>query len=335
MKIVVTGALGVVGRGVGNAIRLSPKYRAAEVVGFDTMEMRLGTLSGVYDRVFKVPRCDAPEYAGELQQLLSSESPDAVIATPEIEFIKHCELGIPNELLAPLEFTNVAISKRRLMKTLEGTDFIPRTADVSVASKATIKTFMGETQGGAWLRAADANTTGGAAAKHCKTSEEVIDWIALNSTFSEFQLSEYLPGRNLACSMVYSKGRLVSAINALRLHYLLGHLVPSGVTGFCDYGKIFRDEDLVSRCVAAVERIPGHEKLSGAITVDLKEDACGLPKITEINLRYIGLVHVFALAGYNIVQDHIDCILGEPPTSVWSGPAREFHRGVDISPEVY
>jgi len=335
MKIIVTGALGVVGRGVGNAIRLSPKYGGAEIVGFDTMETKFGTLSSVYNRIHKVPRCDAPGYESELMRLLDTEAPDAVITTPEMEFVKHCELGVAHELLAPLEFTAVAISKKNLIERLAATGLVPETISVRPNDYEKVAGFMRESKDGAWLRAVDACTAGGVGARRCFTPTEVIDHVSRSEEYTQFQLSEYLPGRNLACSMVYHNGNLVSAVNALRLRYMLGDRVPSGITGLCDHGRVFRDEALVALCAAAIDELPGHQHLSGAFTVDLKEDSNGNPKITEINLRYIGLVHVFALAGCNIVQDHIDCIVGEAPSAQWVGPSREFYRGIDAPPEVY
>lgn len=335
MKIIVTGALGVVGRGVGNSIRASARYAKAEVIGLDTMYRKLGTGSRLYDKLYKVPRCDDQSYKARLEQILDRETPDAVITTPEIEFIKHCEFGVSNELLAPLTFTEVAISKRRLMDALDETGFTAKTCLVSRVNLDEIERFIHSTSGHVWLRAVDDNTTGGAAARKCGCSAEVLSWISEHTGYSEFQLSEYLPGRNLACTMIYKNGKLISAINAERINYMLAHLVPSGITGYTDYGKVFKDDDLVSFCQKVIEHLPGHRTLSGAITVDLKEAADGAPKVTEVNLRYIGFVYAYALAGYNIVQDHIDCILGEDPISRWSGPVREFYRAIDSELEVY
>ncbi|MBA7592630.1 hypothetical protein ES708_34820 [subsurface metagenome] len=48
---------------------------------------------------------------------------------------------------------------------------------------------------------------------------------------------------------------------------------------------------------------------NGLLTVDLKEDKNGIPKVTEINVRHVSLNTAFAMAGANIAEDMVQISL--------------------------
>ncbi len=76
--------------------------------------------------------------------------------------------------------------------------------------------------------------------------------------------------------------------------------------------------------------------MHGAVTVDLREDAAGLPRVTEINIRHVAFAHAFAQAGFNTAESHLLITLGrfdelgEPNLNV--GENNMIHRDVDGLP---
>jgi carbamoyl-phosphate synthase large subunit len=110
--------------------------------------------------------------------------------------------------------------------------------------------------------------------------------------------SEYLPGANLTWMSGFAAGRLVACASRERLEYVLPHVAPSGVTGAPAVTRTVARADvraLAERAVRAVDERP-----HGVYFVDLKEDAAGAPRVTEINAGRCGTtVHFYTEGGYN------------------------------------
>jgi carbamoyl-phosphate synthase large subunit len=69
---------------------------------------------------------------------------------------------------------------------------------------------------------------------------------------------------------------------------------------------------VVEVCTAAVRALD--RRVSGAFSIDLKEDVRGEPCITEINAgRFITMLNLFDLAGrHNMTSVYVGVALGEP-----------------------
>jgi hypothetical protein len=92
---------------------------------------------------------------------------------------------------------------------------------------------------------------------------------------------------------------------------------------------------IIEMCQRCVSMMPEGDRLSGVVTVDLKEDETGRPFVTEINLRYIGFVHAYALARANVVEHHLAIIFGDEPACSDHVQEGEFYRGIDSVLEFY
>lgn len=49
----------------------------------------------------------------------------------------------------------------------------------------------------------------------------------------------------------------------------------------------------------------------GFFTVDLKEDAAGIPKITEVNVRFVAFNQCYAAGGANLAEDFLRVMHGD------------------------
>src|SRR5262249_14382173 len=97
---------------------------------------------------------------------------------------------------------------------------------------------------------------------------------------SEFTLAEHLPGRDFAGQTLFLAGTPILTRVYERLSYLGGAAAPSGI-GLATLSRRVADVRVAARAEAAVRALePG---ASGIFTFDAREDAVGVPRLTEIN----------------------------------------------------
>lgn len=133
-----------------------------------------------------------------------------------------------------------------------------------------------------WLRA-----TRGAGAKGAikvTSGEQAFHWLRFwesRGADFEWMAEEYLPGRDFAWSSVWYDGELITSFARERLEYLYPHLTPEGLTGTPTVARIVYDDAVNANAEAAVLAVDA--KPHGIYSVDLKGDAAGIPRPTEIN----------------------------------------------------
>jgi carbamoyl-phosphate synthase large subunit len=136
---------------------------------------------------------------------------------------------------------------------------------------------------------------------------------------SDFMVSEMLCGREFAYQSVWQDGELVAGQARERVEYLYGHLTPSGQTSTPSVTRTISEpavDGLAQRAVRAVDPSP-----QGVYCVDMKENAEGVPCVTEINAgRFFTTSNFFARAGLNMPELLVRCALGERPERLQSSP---------------
>jgi carbamoyl-phosphate synthase large subunit len=163
-----------------------------------------------------------------------------------------------------------------------------------------------------WLRDCSPGSTSGKGALKVTEPSEAKAWALLQKEVSMFMASEYLPGRNLACCMLFYNDELLQYACAERIKYFAGHLLLSGVSGNTCEGRLINDEkvrDIAEKCVRLVCRKTG-ETLRGVLTVDMRENNDGTPLVTEINLRHVAFTSAFAAGGVNIAESQLFATMG-------------------------
>lgn len=155
------------------------------------------------------------------------------------------------------------------------------------------------------------------AATPVKNPEQARSWISYWEEMrgvpaASFTLSEYLPGRDFACQSLWNQGQLILIKTYERLAYFGGESRPSGVASQSALAKTVFEPRVVEVSAEAVRALD--ENASGAFDVDLKEDASGIPRITEINAgRFITGASLFDLTGkHNMALTYVRLALGEP-----------------------
>jgi carbamoyl-phosphate synthase large subunit len=152
-----------------------------------------------------------------------------------------------------------------------------------------------------------------------------------------FTLSEFLPGRDLTVQCLFDAGTLVASKMYERRRYHVLNGVPSGVSSTASLAKMLNEPPLLEvarNAVCALDR-----RASSVYFVDLKEDARGTPRITEVNAgRFANVPTIHdAATTQNMAALYVRAALGEHPGVQESGAdTRDCYvmRGLDMSPLV-
>jgi carbamoyl-phosphate synthase large subunit len=186
-------------------------------------------------------------------------------------------------------------------RILMGSGLVPRT--ISVESGNSLGDVGAELGYPYWVRKAEG--AGAIGALKITREEDLMNWLQMNPGMDGMIASEFLPGRNYACKVLYINGKLMRAACAERVAYLLAKAAPSGVSGMCARGRLINDAGLIALSDKAVCEVFSHHAAipHGMFTVDFKEDIEGKPKLTEINIRHVSFTHAFSLGGANFAHD--------------------------------
>ena len=163
-----------------------------------------------------------------------------------------------------------------------------------------------------WLRARYG--AGAKAAILARSYIEAYHWIQFwheRAPQMDFVAEAYLPGRDLAWSGIYYQGELVCSFARERLEYLYPNLTPEGLTGTPTIAEIVHDDAVnvtAEEAVLAVDQKP-----HGIFSVDLKEDAAGMPRPTEINAgRGFTTFGLWAMEHHTTFFGILGCAMGAP-----------------------
>lgn len=167
-----------------------------------------------------------------------------------------------------------------------------------------------------WLRAARGAGARGATEVHSVAmgvhwikywQERGVDW--------EFLAEGFLPGRDYAWTSIWHDGRLVCSTARERIQYMFPHLAPSGRTGTPVVATVVHSEAVNVMATEAVLSIS--DAPHGVYCVDLREDADGTPRPTEINCgRFFTTSYHTAAMGLNFPDLHVRLAMGESPPDV-------------------
>ena len=113
--------------------------------------------------------------------------------------------------------------------------------------------------------------------------------------------SDYLPGDNYSCELIYNNGECLGGFTKQRISYsTIKEDLPLEKRGSSMVSVCVDNEDITRRAMEAIERIGGIP--NGAYGVDFKCTEDGTPLITEINPgRFLTASYVyFYETGYNL-----------------------------------
>ena len=296
IRVLITGIGGPTPLGVAKSIKRA--IPDSFILGVDADSYAGGFYLGYpYDVTRKVQLCSSKDYWENIKNLITEYRINFAIPIPESEVLVWaeneeddplgCEVLVPERRLAEFCYDKVSVAELLMQSGL---------APMSVRiSKSEIPDFSFP----AWVRAT--RGAGALGSNRVDDSNELARWIDLTSERYDLVMSEFLPGRNLACTVLYKGGEFLASASAERVEYLMPNSAPSGVTGMSRLGRVYHDEILtaLSKSIMSMVAVHTSTKLHGIFTIDFKEDINGNPLVTEINIRPISFNEAFTELGVN------------------------------------
>jgi biotin carboxylase len=253
----------------------------------------------------------------EINRLISAHNIDFVMPNNSLEIdvlsAERDRLDAPVFLPAPpvLETANSKWASYCVWEDTEVplplTQLLSEPADVQRAFDA----MQGDKDQPVWVRGAGIPGKGiGVASLPCRTVAQATQWVDYWRGWGGMIASEFLPGRNLTWMGLFKDGHLITSQCRERLAYVIPHVSPSGITGAPAISETIHDETVNHIGETAVLALDPH--YTGVGFVDMKGDAAGTPRVTELNAGRFGTTHYFyTAAGANFPEFLLRVAAGE------------------------
>lgn len=317
MRILVTGVGGPTPASVAVSLKRFSEYTDYWMLGVDANPLAIGLYrEELFDITAVVPPANSADYWSAIEGLIDKHDIDLALVQPEVEVVEWsrrigdgelpCRALLPDYALARLLVDKVSMSA-----ALDGTGLVPVSAGLK-HDLCNLDDVEGALSYPFWIRASTGSS--GLGSLLVEDRDSLASWVRINKGVKTFLCSEYLPGRNLACKLLYYEGEPLRAACAERVNYIMAKVAPSGITGNTSFGRFLNWRKPVELGMAAMDRLfeaagaPKH----GFFTLDFKEDDNGEPKVTEVNVRNVAFNGCFAQLGANFSEDIVRLLDGDP-----------------------
>ena len=317
MKILITGVGGPTPRSFAIALKKYSFYKKFELFGTDINPHAVGLYQNeLFNKTFVIPPATSPDYWDTIERIIKENDIEAAVILPELEVMEWskrqqttelpCKVLLPDYIIAEL-----LVDKSKMTEILKDLDIVPPSVTFS-RNSIDLNSVFRVLGNNFWVRSTSG--TSGLGSLKVEDEESLKNWIQINPNVEEFIASKFLPGRNLACKMLYYDGELLRTACGERVNYIMAKVAPSGITGNTSFGRLLNEPLLVEVAIRAMEHMFKHTdaKKHGFFTVDFKEDEDGKPYITEINVRHVAFTQCFAAAGANFASDTIRLLNNDP-----------------------
>lgn len=343
MKVLISGVGGPTPRSIARSIKISKYSQNSKLYGTEVNPLVYGFYeSNLYEKNILVPGSRDESYWETLEKFVKENEIECAMIHPEQAVLawslRKKEGGEwPCKTILPdYDLVKVLIDKGAMTEILKDTGLVPKSYVLNpqdldfVQLEQTLSYPF-------WIRSTSGSS--GLGSLKVDSRDSLNNWITINPDVSEFIASTYLPGRNLACKLLYHNGDLIRSACGERVNYIMAKVAPSGITGNTSFGRLLNEPDLVDLATKAMDILfkatntPKH----GFFTADFKEDINGQPYITEINIRMVAFNYSFAKGGANFSED-ILALLSEDPSFDRNYKMYEFEPGtiflrdVDVEP---
>lgn len=306
MRLLVTAAGGGASNNLIRAIRA--RGEPATIIG--TSVDRFYLARSLADRNYLVPRGDAGRaYIDALAAIVARERIDLVIANNDAEVgpVSRYRGELGARVFLPAAATIERCQDKLTLSAHLAARGVPVAETHEVPDLPSIEGIfdrLGRPET-VWCRMRSGSASRGSLP--VRAPQDAESWIRYWNTMRgvpvhRFLLCEYLPGRDYAFQSLWCDGELVIAKACERLEYLCGEWMPSGQTSTPRVARLV-DSPAVNRvCVDAVQCLD--PAATGMFCIDLKENAAGVPCITEINIgRFFMISPIFNLVGRHNMAD--------------------------------
>jgi len=322
-RVLVAGA----GTGAANNLVRSLKAGDSSLTIVGCHDDRFILRQSLADRNYLISGATPSSMLAGLRRVIRGERIDLLIPSTDIEVRAvssmreriSCRVFLPRHSVIER-----CQDKYRLARFLRAAG-VPAPLTYRVATPARVAAAfqrLTATQSLVWCRVGHGNGSMGAIPVN--TPAQAQSWIRYWAEMrgvpaGAFTLAEYLPGRDFGCQSLWTAGRLVLIKTFERLSYVVRGSQASRVSSLAALTKMVFEPRVVEVCTEAIRRLD--RRATGVFCVDLKEDARGVPCVTEINAgRFSMSTNVYDLTGeHNMAVTYVRLALG----------------GLDAPPETY
>lgn len=271
------------------------------------------------DRNYLIPESEHPDFLDALRQIVQTEKIDLLIpnSDADVRAVSAIRCDIPCQLFLPDHAAIERCQDKYDLSIFLRDRGVPAPLTYPVAGLDGIEELFRRLAPRSRLWCRIRTGSGSRGAIPVKSPEQACSWISYWQEMrgvpaTAFTLSEYLPGRDFAVQGLWKDGTLVLLKICERLSYFGGGSQPSGISSTPALGKIVFEPRVVEVCRDAVRALDA--EALGVFSIDLKEDASGVPCVTEINAgRFCMITNIFDLTGkHNMAVTYVRLALGEP-----------------------
>lgn len=314
ITILINGVGGPTPRSIARSLHRYSNLKV-RLIGTDVNPLAYGLYENtLYDKTYVIPPAGHDKYWSTLENIIEDEKIDLAIVQPEMEVLewtRYKSLGNnwPCKVLLPdYAIVENLIDKSLMTELLKETDLVPNSLDIS-PNNIDLELIEEKLGYPFWIRSTSGSS--GLGSLKVEDSNSLKNWITINPNVTQFIGSSFLPGRNLACKLLFNEGKLLRAASGERVNYIMSKVAPSGITGNTSFGRLLNEPKLVELSEKALRTIEKNtsKKLHGFFTADFKEDEKGKPYLTEINVRMVAFNMSFAAGGANFSEDIVNLLL--------------------------
>jgi len=297
------------------------------------------------DKSYLLPRADDERFVGALCRVILTERADLFLPNTDgdVRLASRFREALPCRVFLPSHDVVELCQDKYLLNTFLASHDVPVPLTYPVTELDSIEAVFDRLAPPSPLWCRVRSGSGSVGATPVRTVQQARAWISYWEDMrgvraGSFILSEYLPGRDFACQMLWKSGTPVLTKTCERLSYFGGAGRPSGVSSVAALAKTVYEPQVRDVCAAAIRALG--TDISGAFSIDLKEDTVGVPRITEINAgRFITMMNLFDFSGrHNMTTTYLALALDEPIDLHDAYDTAEdcyFMRDVDTLPAMF
>ncbi len=297
------------------------------------------------DRSYLVSDATAPRWLDELRRIIRIERIDLLVPTADrdVSAVSRLRGKIPCRILLPRRAVVQLCQDKYEVSAFLRARGVPAPLTYPVDDLDRLEVLFQQLGPGPFRWCRVRSGSGSKGALPVKSPAQARSWIRYWEEMrgvpaDSFTLCEYLPGRDFGCQSLWHDGTLILAKTFERLSYFAGENQPSGVSSVASLAKSVLAPRVVEVCKAAVRALD--PKTSGLYCVDLKENADGIPCITDVNVgRFSMSTHIYDLIGkHNMALTYVHLALGKPVQIRDEYDVAEGYymvRDLDTLPEIF
>lgn len=285
------------------------------------------------DRNYLIPASTHRDFAAALRRVIKIEKIDLLIPTSDghVSVVSRIRGKIPCRVFLPRKSVIQLCQDKYNLTAFLRSRSLPVPVTYPVTGTHRIRELFRRLPPGSFVWCRIRTGTGSLGAIPVKSPEQARSWIRCWQEIrgvpaGSFTLSEYLPGRDFGCQTLWKDGELILVKTYERLSYLTTGSQLSRASSIAALAKTVFDPRVVEVCSKAIRALD--KKASGAFSIDLTENASGVPCITEINAgRFTSAMNICDLTGkHNMALTYVYLALDEPVN---------IHEEYDVAEDYY